>query len=156
MGGRESKTKNCTNLHDLIRTKGFCENFHLSPSHFLLLSPAPSQSPDAIIAYNSSSQSLLVEWSHLSEQDFNGQRIGYKISYYPVDRSWEIRNVTVNYRTNHTKVTTNLTVFTEYVITVSAVSSGGVGPGISTTARTGDEGTVIYLRMLCLMQRLEC
>ena len=92
----------------------------------------------------------------MTKKQFNGKRIGYKISYYPVDRSWEIRNVIVNYRTNHTELTTNLTVFTEYVITVSAVSSGGVGPGISTTARTGDEGTVIYLRMPCLMQRLEC
>ena len=79
----------------------------------------------------------------MPKKNFNGKRIGYKISYYPVGRSWEIRNVTVNYRTNHTELTTNLTVFTEYVITVSAVSSGGVGPGNSTIARTGDEGTVM-------------
>ena len=110
-------------------------------SHFVLVSLAPSQAPDVIIAYSSSSKSLVVEWSHLSEQDFNGKRIGYKISYYPVGRSWEIRDVTVNYRTNHTELKTNLTVFTEYVITVSAVSSGGVGPGKSTTARTDDAGT---------------
>ena len=79
----------------------------------------------------------------MPKKKFNGQCIGYKISYYPVGRSWEIRNVTVNYRTNNTELTTNLTVFTEYVITVSAVSSGGVGPGNSTTARTHDEGTIM-------------
>ena len=76
----------------------------------------------------------------MPKKKFNGKRIGYKISYYPVGRSCEIRNVTVNYRTNYTELTTNLTVFTEYVITVSAVSSGGAGPGNSTTARTNDEG----------------
>ena len=47
--------------------------------------------------------------------------------------------MTVNYTTNFTELT-NLTVFTEYVINVSAVSSGGVGPGNSTTAQTDEEG----------------
>ena len=92
----------------------------------------------------------------MPKKKFNGKRVGYKISYYPVGRSWKIRNLSVNYRTNYTELTANLTVFTEYVITVSAVSSGGVGPGNTIIARTGDAGTVIYLRMLCLMQSLEC
>ena len=150
MGTKKKHNKFCTSC---TATRA---SVTILTSQHRLLPSAPSQVPDVIIAYNSSSQSLVVEWSHVTKKQFNGKRIGYKISYYPVDRSWEIRNLTVNYRTNHTELTTNLTVFTEYVITVSAVSSGGVGPGISTTARTGDAGRVIYLRMPCLMLRLEC
>ena len=65
--------------------------------------------------------------------------MGYKIGYYPVGLERNFSFVTVNYMTNSTELT-NLNVFTEYVINVSAVSSGGVGPGISITARTDVEG----------------
>ena len=47
--------------------------------------------------------------------------------------------MTVNY-TNATQLT-NLSAFTMYVINVSALSSGGVGPRFTTKARTGDAGT---------------
>ena len=73
------------------------------------------------------------------QQYFNGNLVGYKISYYPVGLEQNFSFVTVNYTTNSTELN-NLTVFTEYVINVSAVSSGGVGPGISITARTDADG----------------
>ena len=47
--------------------------------------------------------------------------------------------MTVNY-TNITELT-NLSAFTKYVIYVSALSSGGVGPGNTTNTRTDDAGT---------------
>ena len=75
----------------------------------------------------------------MSKQYFNGKPIGYKISYCPVGLERNFSFVTVNYTTNSTELT-NLTVFTKYVINVSAVSSGGVGSGISTTFQTDDEG----------------
>ena len=75
----------------------------------------------------------------MSKQYFKGKPIGYKISHYPAGFEENFSFVTVNYTTNSTELT-NLTVFTEYVINVSAVSSGGVGPGISTTARTDANG----------------
>ena len=75
----------------------------------------------------------------MSKQYFNGKPIGYKISHYPVGFKEHFSFVTVNYTTNSTELT-NLTVFTKYVINVSAVSSGGVGSGISTTFQTDDEG----------------
>ena len=53
--------------------------------------------------------------------------------------------MTVKSTTNYTELT-NLTVFTEYVVNVSAVSSGGVGPGISTTVRTDVDGRFYKLR----------
>ena len=51
--------------------------------------------------------------------------------------------MTVNY-TNKTELI-NLAAFTMYVINVSAVSSGGVGPGNTTKARTNDAGVNDFL-----------
>ena len=57
--------------------------------------------------------------------------------------------MTVNY-TNATQLT-NLSAFTMYVINVSALSSGGVGPWNTTKARTGDEGTDGFGRVKILI-----
>ena len=51
--------------------------------------------------------------------------------------------MTVNY-TNTTELI-NLAAFTMYVINVSSVSSGGVGPGNTTKARTNDAGINDFL-----------
>ena len=51
--------------------------------------------------------------------------------------------MTVNY-TNKTELI-NLAAFTMYVINVSAVSSGGAGPGNTTKARTNDAGVNDFL-----------
>ena len=82
------------------------------------------------------------------KQDFNGKPIGYRISYHPVKPVRYFNPVivnytfvTVNYTTNFTELT-YLTAFTEYIINVSAVSSGGEGPGNTTTARTDDAGKI--------------
>ena len=45
----------------------------------------------------------------------------------------------------NTTVLINLAAFTMYVINVSAVSSGGVGPGNTTKARTNDAGINDFL-----------
>lgn len=42
---------------------------------------APPQAPVLVTAHNSSSTSLLAEWTRLLEEDFRGQPIGYKIIY---------------------------------------------------------------------------
>ena len=77
----------------------------------------------------------------MSKQYLNGKLIGYKISYYPIGWKRNLNFVTVNY-TNTTELN-NLNAFTVYVINVSAVSSGGVGPGNNATVRTDDTGTLI-------------
>ena len=105
---------------------------------FFLL--APSRVPDLVSVYSSSSTSLVVKWIHLPEEHFQGQHIGYNITYYPVDLGSDIHFVSVNYTTNTTTLT-DLTVYTMYVIKVSAVSSGGIGPANTTMARTDAEGT---------------
>ena len=65
--------------------------------------------------------------------------MGYKVTYYPDGLESVINLVVVNL-TNTTELT-NLSAFTMYVINISAVSSGGVGPWNTIKARTDDAGT---------------
>ena len=64
--------------------------------------------------------------------------MGYKVTYYPDGLESVINLVAVNL-TNTTELT-NLSAFTMYVINISAVSSGGVGPWNIIKARTDDAG----------------
>ena len=81
-----------------------------------------------------------MKWSHLPEVNFRGRPIGYKIIYYPAESRSDVSFVRVNYSANTTTLT-NLTVYTMYVIDVSAVSSGGIGPAKIARAQTDAEGT---------------
>ena len=87
----------------------------------------------------------------MSEDDFNGQRIGYQITYVTVNSKSDFHLATVNYTMNFTELT-NLTAFTEYVVTVSAVSSGGVGPKALIIARTDEAGKFFCLSISCLIE----
>lgn len=106
---------------------------------FFLL--APLQAPDLVTAYNSSSTSLLIKWSHLSFEHFQGEPIGYNITYQSMDADGGIHFVQVNHTTNTTTFS-SLTIYTMYVIDVSAVSSGGIGPASTIKARTEAGGMV--------------
>ena len=75
----------------------------------------------------------------MPEEHFQGQPIGYNITYYPVDLESDVNFTSVNYTTNTTTLT-NLTVYTMYVINVSAVSCGGIGPANTAKARTDAAG----------------
>ena len=107
----------------------------------IVLFSAPSRASQMVTARNSSSTSLVVNWSHLLEKQFRGKPIGYKITFHPVELDIDVNYVSVNYTTNSTSLT-NLTVYTMYVINVSAVSSGGIGPANTMKARTDSEGSV--------------
>ena len=108
-------------------------------SYFLSLE-APSRTLDLKSALNSNPTRLVVKWSHLSEKDFHGQPIGYNIIYYPVKLRRHINALSVNYTRNIITLT-DLRIYTMYIINVSAVSSGGIGPENTIKARTGAEGT---------------
>ena len=105
-----------------------------------------------VTAHNSSSTSLVVNWSHLLVKQFQGKPIGYKITFHPVESGIDVSHVSVNYTTNSTTLT-NLTAYTMYVIRVSAVSSGGIGPANTVEARTDSEGTaeskILYGSKIC-------
>ena len=108
---------------------------------------APSQAPGLVTAHNCTSSSLKVKWSHLPMENFQGQPIGYYITYQSVDFENDINFVRVNHTTNTTKLS-SLATYTMYVINVSAVSSGGIGPANTAKARTNAEGAVaIYSRI---------
>ena len=96
-----------------------------------------------VTAHNSSATSLVVYWSHLLEKQFQGKPIGYEIIFHPVELGIDVNynQVSVNYSTNSTTLT-NLTAYTMYVILLSAVSSGGIGPANTVKARTDSGGTV--------------
>jgi len=86
------------------------------------------------------------------EKYFQGKPIGYNICYYPDD----LKRNTISFIVNYTKNTTalkNLTIYTMYVINVSAVSSGGVGPENMTITRTDAEGMevlkVVHVKLQC-------
>lgn len=100
---------------------------------------APLKAPDLVMAYDSSSTSLIVKWSKMSEDHFRGQPIGYHITYYPDGSEYETNFLSLNH-TRNTAQLSNLIVYTVYVINVSAVSSGGIGPTSTMKARTGAEG----------------
>ena len=103
---------------------------------------APVRAPGVEAAHSSGSMSLIVKWSPVAEGDFQGEPIGYEIKFHPLKLELKLNYVSVNYTTN-TTVLTNLTVYTTYVINVSAVSSGGIGPANTVEARTGAEGKMV-------------
>ena len=75
----------------------------------------------------------------MSQQYFNGELIGYKISFSisSLQDSWN--SETVGFQVDTIELR-NLSAYTEYAVRVSAVSSGGVGPAIQTFATTDQEG----------------
>lgn len=100
---------------------------------------APLRALSLVTVHRSSSTSLVVKWSHLQEEYFQGQPTAYKINYYPENLEREVNFWTVNYTTSAATLT-NLTIYTLYTVKVSAVSSGGVGPANTVKAQTGAEG----------------
>ena len=109
---------------------------------------APLRAPDLVTVHISRSKALIVEWSHLSEEQFRGKPIGYNVSYYPVDLESDFNFVGVNFSSNTTTLT-NLSFYSTYVIKVSAVSSGGIGPANTAKGRT-DAGGMNFWKKLML------
>ena len=104
---------------------------------------APFRAPNSVTVLDSSSTSLLVKWNHLPKVDFQGQPIGYNVTYCSDDLECNMNFVSVNFTTNTTTLS-NLTVYTMYIVNVLAVSSGGIGPESAIKARTGAEGTNVF------------
>ena len=101
---------------------------------------APYRAPGFVSTYSFNSTTIIVRWNYLPNGDFQGEPIGYIISFRPVDLRSAVIVVKVNNTTNTTTLT-NLKVYTMYVINVSAVSSGGIGPANTARAQTNASGT---------------
>ena len=87
----------------------------------------------------------MVKWSRVPKQYYQGKLIGYNIIYCVVDMKCDYNFVSVNYTTNTTNLK-DLGVYTMYVVNVSAVSSGGVGPAKMVVTRTDAEGEKVLKR----------
>ena len=109
------------------------------------MSSVPSRAPKLVTAYNTSSTSLVVKWSHVPRQYFRGKPIGYNVYFIPY---WDdgFPFVRVNYTIN-TITLTNLYFYTEYYIAVAPVNSAGEGPAESTRTTTG-ENRLLFLSCL--------
>lgn len=100
---------------------------------------APSRAPDLVSVQMLDSTSLMVKWSPLREEHFRGKPVGYYITYFPSDSGSDINFVNIYFASNST-ILANLTAYTMYVINVSAVGPGGVGPAKTAWARTQAAG----------------
>lgn len=114
---------------------------HLLHVWAIIFISVPSQAPDFVIAETSNSTSLVVKWRHLPEENFRGQPIGYYVTFFPADLENDINFVKVNFASNNT-ILSNLTAYTTYLINVSAVSPGGIGPAHTIKARTQAAGNL--------------
>ena len=102
----------------------------------------PSRAPDLVTAYSPSNTSLVIKWSHVSEEHFQAKPVGYMIIYYPDGAMSNAHFMYENFATNTTTMT-DLTVYTMYIIHVAAVSSGGMGPVNTVKVRTDATGTEV-------------
>ena len=84
---------------------------------------------------------LVLKWSHLPKIDFRGKPVGYYVTFFPADLENNTYFMNVNLASNSTLLS-NLTAYTTYVINVSAVSSGGIGPANTAKARTQAAGNI--------------
>jgi len=82
------------------------------------------------------------------KQYYHGKVIGYKIIYCVADMECDFNVANVNYTTNTTTLK-GLSVYTKYVVSVSAVSSGGVGPAKMVITRTDAEGKKAFTLFFC-------
>ena len=100
------------------------------------MSSAPSRAPDLVTAHNTSSTSLVVKWSHVPRQYFDGKPIGYNI-HYVCRADKDIKIVSVSSATN-TITLSNLHVYSMYYVAVAAVNSEGEGPATKIFVSTGE------------------
>jgi len=77
------------------------------------------------------------------KQYYHGKVVGYNIIYCVAEKECEFNVANVNYSTN-TATLKGLAVYTMYVVNVSAVSSGGVGPAKMVIKRTDAEGKEVF------------
>lgn len=101
-------------------------------SHCLFyFSVVPTSPPGNVTAYNTSKESIRVEWTRPAQDTIPGYLIGYEVSYTPA-LAMSAPNVSFTRRVmlcacNTSVVLTNLSVYTLYNITVAAFTKVGIG-----------------------------
>ena len=100
---------------------------------------APSVAPDSVLADSYSPSTLEIEWAGIPEKSFNGRPLGYNISYFPdgLESDLSFATIAYDFQSYYYHFLSGLAFNTTYVIRVSAVSGGGIGPGVDTIVTTG-------------------
>ena len=91
-----------------------------------LFSTVPSKPPDNITAYSTSSTSIMITWSPISEKDATGKLLGYLVQYKKVWTQESYHNISLQ-ATAVSAVIKGLKVFTLYRIQIAGFTSAGVG-----------------------------
>jgi len=93
---------------------------------FFYLSTVPSKPPDNITAYSTSSSSITITWSPISEKDAMGKLLGYLVQY---KEAWTLESYynTSLQATAVSAVIKGLKVLTLYRIQIAGFTSAGVG-----------------------------
>ena len=85
-----------------------------------------------------------MNWTGVPKEFLHGHLIGYQLSYSPANQLKSSLTLMVPPRTTHKLQ--HLSVFTLYVIHVSAVNMKGAGPkSAPVMARTGESGIILSL-----------
>ena len=104
---------------------------------YSFISSAPSIAPEFAKAISYGKSTMYIYWARIPDRSFNGKPLGYNITYYPVGSEHNLRFAAVGDTESTSFELSGLDFNTTYVIKLSALSSGGEGPAISTTATTG-------------------
>ena len=93
---------------------------------FFYPSTVPSKPPDNITAYSTSSSSIMITWSPISDEDAMGKLLGYLVQY---KEAWTLESYynTSLQATAVSAVIKGLKVLTLYRIQIAGFTSAGVG-----------------------------
>lgn len=100
--------------------------------------PVPSKPPTYVLAYNTSSTTVVVAWGEVPIGYVHGILQGYIIEYKQHNSSDPWKNVTVN--NTITTELTGLQKYTMYMVRVMAFTRMGRGPAVNTTVLTDEDG----------------
>ena len=106
--------------------------------NFFTSTSVPEDSPKNLVAYNTSSTSIGVNWTAINESLWHGIPLGYHI-YYGLHVGHSVLQTRVDSTTLYVELT-GLRKFRVYNITVVAYASKGNGPQSGIVASTEEDG----------------
>ena len=113
--------------------RDFIENYKNSQKKISILISVPSQPPNAVLTTSTSGFTVIMEWQHISPDQWNGKPVGTQI-FYNSSQSHS-GNVTVPYPAS-SFVISGLNPVTTYKFMVCEMTRPGNGPCQQTKATT--------------------
>lgn len=109
----------------------------------------PIEIPSNVSAVNTSSTSLLVNWTHIENINWRGIPLGYRIYYWSPELPLEpVLNTTALPSMNYFELK-SLSKYTTYCLNVTAFNSGGDGNSSNALClKTDQDGKVVFLNRI--------